>query len=251
LGRRIYKSSNVGISVFAYDGDNLIEETNSSGAAVARYSQGLDIDEPLAMLRSSTTSYYQADGLGSVTSLTNAAGAVASNYTYDSFGNLVTTSGSLANNFRYTGREIDPETSLYNYRARYYDPASGRFLSEDPLRFRAWPDFYSYVSNSPVSFIDPTGLKQRPGTAIKPPSVPPSGPNSSSCDGSSTPENPKPKWCHAVAGLAAGEGVLGAGGGAATTLLGEAILGGAVAGASAGLLLGGAITGFVWWYYCD
>jgi hypothetical protein len=52
FGRRIYKSSSSGTSVFAYDGDNLIEETNSSGAAVARYSQTQNIDEPLAMLRS-------------------------------------------------------------------------------------------------------------------------------------------------------------------------------------------------------
>jgi hypothetical protein len=71
IGRRIYKSSSSGTSIYTYDGDNLIEETNSSGAAVARYSQGFNIDEPLAMLRSSTTSYYQADGLGSLTSLSN------------------------------------------------------------------------------------------------------------------------------------------------------------------------------------
>jgi hypothetical protein len=55
FGRRIEKSSSAATSVFAYDGDNLIEETNSSGAAVARYSQGQDVDEPLAMLRSSAT----------------------------------------------------------------------------------------------------------------------------------------------------------------------------------------------------
>ncbi|HET6932216.1 MAG TPA: RHS repeat-associated core domain-containing protein, partial [Candidatus Acidoferrum sp.] len=121
FGRRIYKSSSAGTSVFAFDGDNLVEETNASGGVVARYSQGLNIDEPLAMLRSSTTSYYQADGLGSVTSLSNGAGAVAQNYTYDSFGNIVATSGSIVNNFRYTGREWDTETSLYYYRARYYD----------------------------------------------------------------------------------------------------------------------------------
>jgi hypothetical protein len=53
---------------------------------VARYSQGLNIDEPLTMLRASTTSYYQADGLGSVTSLSNTAGSFAQTYDYDSFG---------------------------------------------------------------------------------------------------------------------------------------------------------------------
>ena len=158
LGRRIYKSSSNGTSIFAYDGDNLVEETNGAGAAVARYSQGLNIDEPLAMLRSSTTSYYQADGLGSVTSLTNAAGTAAQNYTYDSFGNIIATSGSIVNNFRFTGREWDAESSLYYYRARYYDSQTGRFNSEDPTQFTAGPNFYSYVANDPIYRIDPFGL---------------------------------------------------------------------------------------------
>ena len=96
FGRRIYKSSSSGTSIYAYDSDNLIEETNSSGTAVARYSQGLNIDEPLAMLRSSATSYYHADGLGSVTSLSNGAGALASTYTYDTFGKLTASTGSAS-----------------------------------------------------------------------------------------------------------------------------------------------------------
>ena len=54
-----------------YDGDNLVEETNATGAVVARYSQTQNIDEPLAMLRSATTSYYHSDGLGSVSSLSS------------------------------------------------------------------------------------------------------------------------------------------------------------------------------------
>jgi len=157
FGRRIYKSSSSGTLIYAYDGDNLIEETNSSGTAVARYTQGLNIDEPLAMLRSSATSYYQVDGLGSVTSLSNAAGAAAANYTYDSFGNLVASSGSIVNNFRYTGREWDPETSLYYYRARYYDLQAGRFLSEDSKHFKAGVNFYRYVNNNPVLLSDPKG----------------------------------------------------------------------------------------------
>jgi YD repeat-containing protein len=76
FGRRIYKSSSSGTSVYAYDGDNLVEETNSAGGVVARYEQTQNIDEPLAMLRSSATSYFHADGLGSVTSLSNAAGSI-------------------------------------------------------------------------------------------------------------------------------------------------------------------------------
>jgi RHS repeat-associated protein len=158
FGRRIYKSSSSGTSVFAYDGDNLVEETNSAGAVVARYSQGLNIDEPLAMLRSSATSYYNADGLGSITSLANGAGALTQTYSFDSFGKQLTSSGSLTNPFQYTGREFDAETSLYFYRARYYDTATGRFLREDSLRFRSGVNFYSYVRNSVLNNNDPYGL---------------------------------------------------------------------------------------------
>jgi RHS repeat-associated protein len=132
FGRRIYKSSASGTSIYAYDDKNLIEEVNAVGSAVARYAQGGNIDEPLAMLRSSTTSYY-GDGLGSVTSLSNTAGAVAQTYAFDSFGNQTASSGSLTNPFQYTGRELDSETSLYYMRARYFDPSNGRFISEDPL----------------------------------------------------------------------------------------------------------------------
>ncbi len=158
LGRRIYKSSSSGTSIYAYDADNLVEETNSSGTAVARYAQGLSIDEPLALLRGGATSFYDADGLGSVTSLSNAAGSIANTYTYDSFGKVTASTGSLVNPFQYTARESDTETGLYYYRARYLDPWTGRFLREDPARFNAGPNFYAYVGNSPISYLDPFGL---------------------------------------------------------------------------------------------
>src|ERR1700739_97101 len=149
FGRRIYKSSSSATSIYAYDGDNLVEETNSTGGVVARYEQTQNIDEPLAMLRSSATSYVHADGLGSVTSLSSSAGSIANTYTYDSFGKLTASTGSLVNPFRYTARESDTETGLYYYRARYYDSSAGRFLGEDPIQFEGGANFYRYVYNSP------------------------------------------------------------------------------------------------------
>jgi RHS repeat-associated protein len=144
---------------YAYDADSLVEETNAVGTAVTRYAQSLAVDEPLAMLRSSTTSYYERDGLGTVTSLTNTAGAAAQTYTFDSFGNQTASSRSLTNLFQYASREFDSETTLYFMRARYFDPATGRFLSEDPVRFDGdGPNFYAYVGNSPIGKFDPTGL---------------------------------------------------------------------------------------------
>ena len=80
FGRRIKKVTSTTTSVFAFDGDNLIEETNASGTVVARYSQNVNVmDEPLAMLRGGTTSYYHADGLSSITSLSNGTGSLVSN----------------------------------------------------------------------------------------------------------------------------------------------------------------------------
>ena len=159
FGRRIEKVSPTTTSIFAYDGNDLVETVNSSGGVVARYSQGQDIDEPLAELRSGGTSYYEVDGQGSVSSLTSTAGALANTYTYDSFGNTIATSGTLSNPFRYAAREFDTETNLYFDRARYYDPSTGRFLEEDPIQFEGSVNFYAYVGNDPVDATDPFGLK--------------------------------------------------------------------------------------------
>src|SRR5271155_763942 len=113
FGRRIYKSSSSGTSIYAYDDVNLIEETNATGAVVARYVQDRRIDEPLAMLRSATTSYYELDGLDYVTSLSNSAGALAQTYTFDSFGNQTASSGLLKKAFLYTARGFVNGTRLF------------------------------------------------------------------------------------------------------------------------------------------
>jgi RHS repeat-associated protein len=158
FGRRIEKISPTTTSIFAYEGPNVIETVNSSGGVVARYTYGPNMDEPVAESRSGTVSYYEQDALGSVTSLSNATGALAQTYTYDSFGNQTASSGSLTNFFRFTGREFDTETGLYFLRARYLDPTTGRFLSEDPTGFNGGVNFYSYALNRPTQWVDPMGL---------------------------------------------------------------------------------------------
>ncbi len=170
LGRRIQKSSTLGTTNYLYDGRSLLEEADQNGNVLARYTQGRNIDETLSELRSATTSYYEQDGLSSVSSLSNPAAVLTNTYTYDSFGQLTASTGTLANPLQYTGREFDPETGNYYYRARRYDPSVGRFLSEDPIRFAPFiagakgaGNFYSYVANSPLDYVDPSGLQ---GTKI-------------------------------------------------------------------------------------
>ena len=145
FGRRIQKSGPLGTTNYLYDGLDLIDEVDSGGSASARYAQGPGIDQPLATLRAGTVAYYQQDGVDSVTSLSTSASAIVNTYSYDSFGRSTASSSGLVNPFQFTGREFDPESGIYLYRARYYDAVAGRFLSEDSIRFRGGVDFYSYV----------------------------------------------------------------------------------------------------------
>jgi RHS repeat-associated protein len=158
FGRRIQKSGPLGTTNYAYDGANIVEEMDNAGSALARYAQVPGVDQPLSEFRSGAASYYAADGLGSITSLTNASGTTAATYAYDAFGNLSASTGSITNPFRYTSREFDSETQVYFYRTRYYDPTNGRFVNEDLARFAGGMNLYRYVGNSPVRFIDPYGL---------------------------------------------------------------------------------------------
>lgn len=155
--RVLYRSTN-----YLYNGLNLLEEVDNSGNVLAKYTQDTGIDQPLSEVRSGATSYYEQDALGSVTSLSNGSGALVNTYSYDSFGKLTTSTGTITNPFQYTGREFDFETGLYFYRARYYDSTAGRFESEDPISFRGGTDFYKYAENNPINLIDPLGLFGKP-----------------------------------------------------------------------------------------
>ena len=163
FGRRVQKNSSSGTTVYAYDGASIADEYDGTGNVEAQYAQGAAIDEPLAMNRAGTIAYYHADGVGSITSLTDNTGSALAAYTRDSFGKSLSSAGTLVNPFRYTAREWDSETGLYYYRARYYDPQTARFSSEDPLGFGGKDvNFYAYVKNSPMNFDDPFGLKLDP-----------------------------------------------------------------------------------------
>jgi len=87
--------------------------------------------------------------------LTDTGGNVVEQLVYDSFG---TSSGSSRTRYGYTGRERDPNTALDYYRARWYDPMVGRFISEDPIGFAGGINWFVYAHDNPIKYIDPTGL---------------------------------------------------------------------------------------------
>jgi RHS repeat-associated protein len=171
-GRRIEKQVNtVGCGQeptrtisYVYDNEDIALEVLVSGGGTTKtyYTHGPGIDEPLAMERNGNFSYYHADGLGSIVAITGQSGNTVQRYDYDSFGNIVTISApSFLQPYSYTGREWDKETGLYFYRARYYDPMVGRFISKDPIGFAGGDvNLYGYVQNNPINWIDPFGLKK-------------------------------------------------------------------------------------------
>ena len=106
--------------------------------------------------------FYQYDGLGSVIQLTDAAGRPKVSYAYDAWGNSILPTPPT-NPFRFAGQALDAAAGLYYMRARYYDPAVGRFISRD-----AFPGYasssssllnrYAYAMSNPVAQVDPHGL---------------------------------------------------------------------------------------------
>jgi RHS repeat-associated protein len=89
----------------------------------------------------------------------NNTGAVQDAITYDSYGNITNqTNPAYLGRYAWTGREFDVETDLQYNRARYYDPSTGRWMSQDPLGFDAGDsNLYRYVKNRPTEATDPSG----------------------------------------------------------------------------------------------
>jgi len=159
LGRRIEKVANGQTKRYIYDGEDILLEYDGANVLQARYTHGPGIDEPVAVTKGATTFFYHQDGLGSVTDLTDSAGGTAKSYSYDAYGTIVDQTGSVEQPYTYTGRELDSETGLYYYRARYYDAATGRFLQKDPIGLGGGDvNFYNYVRSNPPRLTDPFGL---------------------------------------------------------------------------------------------
>lgn len=121
-------------------------------ADTIRYFQGAGIDEPLARKNSSdVVTYYLADHLGSIVQETSASGSVLLEREYDPWG--VAMKGASTSGRAFTGREWDAEVGLYYYRARYYEPGRGRFLSDDPIGLAVRTNSVTFRTLRPNSSI--------------------------------------------------------------------------------------------------
>jgi RHS repeat-associated protein len=156
--RRATKTSAGVTRSYIYDATQVLEERPTAGVT-KRFIFGPGIDQLLAEVASGTATYSVADHLGSIARTTDASGTPSLTREYDPWGNPL--QGSATGGYAFTGREWDAEAGTYYYRARYYDPKLGRFLSEDPIGLDGGVNRYAYVGSSPTTTTDPSGTLPR------------------------------------------------------------------------------------------
>jgi RHS repeat-associated protein len=161
LGRRVVRQDKkTGRTEFTHDDLDVLQDRKLYGdtTTTTNYVNGLGVDDKLKVTSGSTSKYFLTDHLGSTVGLADTNGNITESATYDSFGNKL--SSNLSTRYQYTGRESDETTGLMYYRARFYDPQIGRFISEDPIGFAGGINLYAYVKSNPVLYRDPTGLQR-------------------------------------------------------------------------------------------
>ncbi|MBA3241725.1 MAG: Ig-like domain-containing protein [Acidobacteria bacterium] len=157
FGGRTGRTTNGQTTSYLYDGANAVQELSGSTPVANMLAGG--VDEVFSRADGAGAKTLLADGLGSTLGLLDSSGAVETNYTYEPFGGTAQTGSVSDNTTQYVGREHDGATGLYYYRARYYSPTLGRFISEDPIGFAGGDEnLYAYVGNDPVNHTDPSGL---------------------------------------------------------------------------------------------
>jgi RHS repeat-associated protein len=107
---------------------------------------------------SGTSYYYVKDQLGSVTHLVTSTGSVASQYSYDPYGNRTTVSGTVVSDVGYAGYFYHAVSGLEFTLYRAYDPTHARWLNRDPIGETGGVNLYAYVNADPLDFVDPFGL---------------------------------------------------------------------------------------------
>ena len=162
-GQRVQIVDSQGTKKPIWDFQNVLLETDGSNVTQVVYTlEPAGYGNLVSQRRSSTTSYYLFDALGSTRKLTGSASSVTDSYDFRAYGDTFASSGSTVNVFRWVGElgyYLDIDRLAYYLRARPYNPAIARFLSQDPSGFEGsrW-NLYEYAQSRSTSLIDPSGL---------------------------------------------------------------------------------------------
>jgi RHS repeat-associated protein len=171
-----------GITRFLYDGQQCVEERDGTGVTTKQYSWGQYIDELVQMKTYASSGpqplaagvyYLLSDLLYRSVALTDSSGNVVEAYDTDAYGKTILFSSPgtdgvwftdddvqaeyTASRYVFTGREHDPESQIYFYRARYYHPQLGRFVGRDPSGYMGGLNLYEYVFGCPAIWTDSLG----------------------------------------------------------------------------------------------
>ncbi|MFA6486189.1 MAG: CARDB domain-containing protein [Candidatus Magasanikbacteria bacterium] len=163
FGNRVKKTVNGASTYYFNYGLSVLNEITASGTVSKLMVYGID---PIAeIFVSGTIQYIHTDVLGSTVLVTNSTGQTVAEYEYEPFGATMGYAGTYDTNYLFTGQEFDPESELYYYNARYYNPTLGRFISRDKSSGRFGDSLtrngYIYVMNNPLKYTDPTGNEEQ------------------------------------------------------------------------------------------
>jgi len=184
LGRRISRfvvppsgGSPSAVEHYVYDGHQVVADLDGNGDITRSYTWGPGIDNLLALTihppapntENVTPKTYFAlkDHLNSVLALADENGNISESYEYDAWGNVlsikdgsgtVLSQSEIGNRYLFQGREYDFTTGLYYFRARWYSPETGRWLSKDPIGIAGGLNLHVFCENNSVNFVDPWGL---------------------------------------------------------------------------------------------
>jgi RHS repeat-associated protein len=139
-----------------------IQDRDGSNAGTRDYMWGQDLGGGIGGLlnlkQNGQDYFYLYDGKGNVSTLIDGSQNIVASYRYDVFGKLLKKTGTLDQPFRFSTKQYDEQTGLYDFGYRFNNPVIGRWMTRDPLGEAGGINFYGFVGNNPVNFVDPLGL---------------------------------------------------------------------------------------------
>ena len=164
FGRRTATVNAEGTERHVWDGDHCLADVDEEGNVLRAYLWGPGVDNLLAVRVGGRNYAALTDIQGTVWGYADERGEIAARWTYDAWGNVLTeeiaeSAEALRSvRYRFQGREFSRATGLTNFRARWYDPTTGRWLSKDPIGLSGGLNLYVFCGNDPINQIDPEGL---------------------------------------------------------------------------------------------